>query len=325
MTLSHFSTEIDAVVGLMRTGELNAALAVSEELIQRFCSDPRSEAFWRYHLLRLEVLAYLGYSSRVASLLENELSGEPPTPELAVAVRVLRGSSYCRGACYRESKCTLDEAVEIASRAGCAGLEAEAHVRRGWLYHQLDRLPESERCYRLAIEIGRSLGDRYLEAIAMAGVAKNLMRNGKHRDAIDCLLTLRQTADELGERLFSAMLACEVARGYMNLHDYIPALNALLEAEPVIRDSGVMQLYGICEADIGCVHLKWGSYAIAISYLQRALTIAQEIGDAVSQRTWSRNLALAYAKLGDNVRSQSFAEAAALRDAGLAARRLEVD
>jgi tetratricopeptide (TPR) repeat protein len=75
----------------------------------------------------------------------------------------------------------------------------------------------------------------------------------------------------------------------------------------VLRESGVMQLYGICEADIGNVYLQWGSYAIAISYFQRALKIAEEIGDGVSQRKWSHNLALAYGKLGDDANRQSFA------------------
>jgi tetratricopeptide (TPR) repeat protein len=218
----------------------------------------------------------------------------------------------------------LTGAVALASSSGLTALEAEANVHRGFLYYQLNQSAESERYYRRALELGQSLQDRYLEAIAMAGVAKNIMRSGRHSEATEIFRSLRSTADDLGERLFSAMLACEIAWGCINQRDYVAALNALLEAEPVLRDAGLKQLYGICEADIGYIYLQWGSYLIAGSYFRRALDAAMETGDVVSQRKWYQNLAIAYGKLGENESSRLCAEAATQREADLAARRAEV-
>jgi tetratricopeptide (TPR) repeat protein len=303
LRLSHFSREIDKAGVLVRSGDVLGALAIAEDGVAKFGGDDKLESYWRYHLLRLGILGYLGQADRYNSILENELASEPPFPELAIALRILRGSWYCGCARYRESRELLDDAARLAADGGYAALE---------------------QFYRRGLEIGTSLNDRYIETVAMAGVAKNVMRSGRHAEATECFLELRRTADELGERLFSAMLACEIAWGFMNQRDYVPALNVLLEAEPVLRDAGVKHLYSICEADIGYIYLQWGSYAVAISYFQRALQVAQEAGDVVSQRKWTQNLAFAYGRLGNDAASASFAEAAAFQGANLAARQTEV-
>jgi tetratricopeptide (TPR) repeat protein len=324
LTLSHFSSEIDHVEGLVRIGQLKVALEAADNFVAQYARGKDAEMYWRYHLLRFQVLAYLGQAKPCNALLDNELASEPPILELAVALRILRGSSYRRSVRYRESKEFLYSAVELAHESGLRALEAEGNVRLGFLFYQLERPLQSEEHYRHALQLGSLLGNRYLELIAMAGVARNIMRGGSYAEATNCFCELRRTADELGERLFSAMLACEVGWGHMNQHNYIPALNAFLEAEPVLRDSAVKPLYGICETDIGCVYLKWGSYAVAASYFHRALEVAREVDDFVLQWKSYRNLASAYGKLGDSRNTSTFSEAAEQAKSTLTARSMEV-
>jgi tetratricopeptide (TPR) repeat protein len=257
-------------------------------------------------------------------LLFDQLTSDAPTAELSIALRILRASSYCSGGRYRQSNELLEQAIRDAADCGLTALEAEANVRRGFLFYQLNRFTESEQCYQRALDLGSGLADKYLQAIAMAGIGKNIMRSGRYVEATEYFRELRNTANEIGELLFSAVLACEVGWGHMNQRDFVPALNALLEAEPVLKKAGLKQMHGICEADIGYIYLQWGSYPVAVSYFQRALATATEIGDVVSQRKWSQNLAIAYSKLGDEEMSRRYVQDTLRREAALAAERAEV-
>jgi tetratricopeptide (TPR) repeat protein len=323
LRLSHFSREIDNVVARVQSGDLKGALAALDEYGGQIGADKTSEAFWRYHLLRLQVLSYMGEAPKCEALLETELAGDPPTPELAVALDILRGASYGRRAHYRESKGHLHRALELARQLGLKSLEAEAHVRCGHLCHSLETPDESEHHFLAASEIGRTLGDRYLEALAAAAQGKNIMRSGRFAEATEHFSQVQKTVSELGERLFAAMLDCEIAWGYINQKDYDAALKSLQHAEPVLRESGLRQLYGICLADIGYVHLQQGLHAEAVSQYQKALEIADQVGSPVLFRKWSNNIAAAYEKMGDTANHNKHSEAAKSHDAVLAKRRAE--
>jgi tetratricopeptide (TPR) repeat protein len=307
----------------VRTGDLRGALSALEQCCRQSASDVRSEAYWRHHLVRLQVLGYLGDAAECEALLDGELAADPPTPELAVALHILRGASYCRRTRYKESKELLHQALELASQLGLKALEAEAHVRCGQLCQALGKNQESEDHFLAASEIGRALGDRYLEAIAAAGQAKNIMQGGQFAEATEHFRQVHQTLNELGERLLGAMIQGQIAWGYINQGNYDAAMETLLLAEHVLRDAGVKQSHAICLADIGYIHMQRGEHSKAVSYYQQALDTDKICCNPVLCRKWSNNIATAYAKMGDTANQQKHSEAAALHDATLTQRRAE--
>lgn len=323
LRLSHFSPEIDDAVARVQTGDLRGALATLEQCCQRTGTDPASEAYWRYHVVRLQVLGYLGDAAQCEALLDAELSADPPTPEMAVALHILRGASYSRRTRYKESKELLHRALELARQLGLKALEAEAHVRCGQLCQALELPQESEAHFLAASEIGRSLVDRYLEAIAAAGQAKNIMQSGRYAEATDHFRKVQQTMNELGERLLGAMLHGQIAWGYINQGDYDAALETLLLAEPVLREAGVKQSHAVCLADIGYIHMQQGDHSKAVSYYQQALDTDKICCNPVLCRKWSNNIAAAYEKMGDTANHQKHSEAAERHSAILAERRSE--
>jgi tetratricopeptide (TPR) repeat protein len=324
LRLSHFSQEIDDAVARVQSGDLRGALATLEQCCQRTGADLTSEAYWRYHLVRLQVLGYLGHAAQCEALLDTELAADPPTPELAVALHILRGASYCRRTRYKESKELLHRALELASQLGLKALEAEAHVRCGQLCQGLEQHEESEAHFLAASEIARSLGDRYLEAIAAAGQGKNIMRSGSFVEATEHFRKVQQTLNELGERLLADMLHGQVAWGYINQGNYDAALETLLLAEPALRDAGVKQSHAICLADMGYIHMQRGEHSKAVSYYQQALDTDKICCNPVLFRKWSNNIAAAYAKMGDTANQQKHSEAVARHDASMAQRRAEI-
>jgi tetratricopeptide (TPR) repeat protein len=323
LRLSKFSQEVDDAVGRVQTGDLAGALAVLEKCCERSASDANSEEYWRHHLVRLQVLGYRGDAAECEAMLDGELAGDPPTPELAVALHILRGASYCRRTRYKESKELLHRALELASQMGLKALEAEAHVRCGQLCQALEKYQESEDHFLAASEIGRSLGDPYLEAIAAAGQGKNIMQSGQFAQATEHFRTVHQTLNELGERLLAAMIQSQIAWGYINQGQYDAALETLHLAERALREAGVKQSHAICLADIGYIHMKREEHSKAISYYQQALEANKICCNPVLHRKWSNNIATAFAKLGDTANHQKHSAAAALHDETLTQRRSE--
>jgi tetratricopeptide (TPR) repeat protein len=325
LRLSHFSQEIDDAVARVQAGDLRGALATLEQCCRRTGTDLTSEAYWRCHIVRLQVLGYLGEAAQCEALLDAELAADPPTPELAVALHILRGASYCRRTRYKESKELLHRALELASQLGLKALEAEAHVRCGQLCQALEKYQESEAHFLAASEIGRSLGDRYLDAIAAAGQGKNIMHGERFAEATEHFRKVQQTLNELGERLLGSMLHGQIAWGYINQCNYDAALEALLLAEPALREAGVKQSHAICLADIGYIHMQRGEHAKAVSYYQQALDTDKICCSPVLSRKWSKNIAAAYEKMGDTANRKKHSEAVARHDAVLAERRAEAE
>jgi tetratricopeptide (TPR) repeat protein len=323
LRLSRFSQEIDDAVARVQTGDLRGALAALEQPCKRTASDPTSEAYWRFHLVLLQVLGYLGEAPKCEALLDGELAADPPTPELAVALHILRGASYCRRTRYKESKELLHRALELARQLGVKALEAEAHVRCGQLCQALGQHEESEAHFLAASEIGRTLGDRYLEAIAAVGQGKNIMHSGRYAEATEHFREAQRTLNELGERLLGTMLHGQIAWGYINQGNYDAALETLLLAEPALREAGVKQSHAICLADMGYIHMQRGEHAKAVSHYQQALETDKICCSPVLYRKWSNNIAAAYEKMGDSANHKKHAEAAKRHDADMAERRAE--
>lgn len=82
-----------------------------------------------------------------------------------------------------------------------------------------------------------------------------------------------------------------------------------------------MPNYQVCLANIGNVYLYRREFLTAISYYQRALELARELGDQLSIGKWLRNLGQAYAQLGNPALARGFEAEAEIVKNGLAAER----
>jgi tetratricopeptide (TPR) repeat protein len=90
-----------------------------------------------------------------------------------------------------------------------------------------------------------------------------------------------------GARLSIATVWSELAVCYLGLDDDKKALELFRKAERVNRESGFIHNYRVVLANIGNVYLHRRDYFSAISYYQRALTLAREIQDQVLIKKWT--------------------------------------
>lgn len=94
-----------------------------------------------------------------------------------------------------------------------------------------------------------------------------------------------------------AMVWGELAVCYLGIGDDEKAMDLFRETERVNYASGSIHNYQVALANIGNVYLHRRDHFNAISYYQRALTLAREIKDPVSIRKWTHNINLAYARI----------------------------
>jgi len=102
---------------------------------------------------------------------------------------------------------------------------------------------------------------------------------------------------EAGAPLRAIGFESEVAVCYLGMNDASTSLRILQVAERASFECGAMHLYQVILADIGNVYLHQGEHWTAISYYQRALSLAKEMKDPVKVANWTSNIRLAYAKL----------------------------
>jgi tetratricopeptide (TPR) repeat protein len=59
-------------------------------------------------------------------------------------------------------------------------------------------------------------------------------------------------------------------------------------------------------ANMGCLYLRHGEYAAALSHFQEALDIARQLGDKISIAKWLHNLGFTYARMGNPILAKNY-------------------
>jgi tetratricopeptide (TPR) repeat protein len=103
-------------------------------------------------------------------------------------------------------------------------------------------------------------------------------------EANDALLSVSTVWSELG--------VC-----YLGIGDDQKAMELFRKSEHVDYSVGWMHSYQVDLANIGNVYLHRRDYFTALSYYQRAVSLAREIKDPVSVKRWTYNINLAYARI----------------------------
>ena len=133
------------------------------------------------------------------------------------------------------------------------------------------------------------------------GIGKNLMIQEYYEEAIPWLDESLGIFEGAGARLAIAMVWGELGICHLSLGYDQKALELFQNAAEVELKSGVVHNYQVSLASIGNVYLHRRDHFTAISYYQRALTLAREIKDPISIKKWTRNINLAYARIRQSV------------------------
>jgi len=279
---------------LLRGDNLEGARQVAEDAIKD------AENPWPYRLILLDLQRLRGQQQEALQELESLEQLNPPGVddlESWIGIKKLRG--YYSGLLgrYKVSHQLLEEAESMARHPNLIESLAEVHQCQAMIHFLQQNYVESDRVFRQILELSSQIGGWYFRANALWGIGKNLMIQTHYEQALPWLQEALKIFQGAGAQLAIAVVWEEMAVCQLGLGNDQSSLELLRRAEAVQLKAGSIANYQVVLANIGNVYLHRNDYSTAISYYQRALTIAREIKDPVSIRKWTYNTNLAYMRM----------------------------
>ena len=274
---------------------IDEAGQIAEAEIARVSDCGDSTALWRARFIRAEILSMRGNTDAALKYLDSLVS--PVFNEPLVGFILNRGRYLGFLGKHTEARALLAEAESIASAAQYSELLGEIYLSQGFISYVQKDYESSDREFRLALRISDEVGGWYLRAHSLWGIGKVLMMQGRYSSAMPWFDESLSVFEGVGARLSMATVWGEVAVCRLGLGEDQDALDLLLKAAEIEHRAGFLRNYQITLADIGNVYLHRRDYLTALSYYQRAVSLAREIKDPASVKKWTYNINLAYARI----------------------------
>jgi tetratricopeptide (TPR) repeat protein len=193
------------------------------------------------------------------------------------------------------------ESEAMAREANLIECLAEVYQCKAMVHFVQQNYQESDCIFRMILDLSHEIGGWYFHGYALWGIGKTLMIQHFYEGAIPWLEQSLAVFEDEGVELSMALVWSELAVCELGLGNDQKALDLLLSAEAVQQKAGTVANYQIVLGNIGNVYLYRKEYPTAISYYQRALSIAHEIKDPVSIHKWTYNTNLALMRMRANI------------------------
>ncbi len=257
-------------------------------------------------VLKSHSLSALGQWEKTLAALDSAAQASGIDAEERACLAMHKG--YLMGSLARYTECwsLLHQAEQAARELGLRTLVGEVLWRRGMISIFAGDYASAATHLQSAFKIALAERNRQLEGVATAGLAKNLMYCREYVKALARFEEALAIFEELDYPFYVAITQGELGTCYLNLGETKKALQLLESTAEIFLAKGSLSNYQVSLADIGSVYLRRGDFLIAISYYQRALELARNLGDQVSISKWQRNLSQAYSLLGNPVLACGF-------------------
>jgi len=227
-----------------RRGDLKCALELSEKGLAQGSelSSAKRHELW---VLKSHCLSALGKWLESVRALESATQEGTISAEAEARLMMHRG--YLMGSLARYSECfALLHRAELAARElGNSKLVAETLWRRGLISIFVGDYAMAEKCLRSSAEIALAEKDRSLEALSIAGIAKNLMYQERYNDAIAKFEEALKIFEETDSAFYIAVAHSELGNCYMFLGETGKALQLLESSAQVFLENGAMPNYQV--------------------------------------------------------------------------------
>jgi tetratricopeptide (TPR) repeat protein len=168
---------------------------------------------------------------------------------------------------FGESRVHFDEAETFFEQTCSSAAVGELQWRRGLVLHFFGDFKHSDTCFRHALAIGEKEKNDMITGLGSAGIGKNLMMNGRPREAFPWFERALTIFEKEGSRLRAAAMLSELGACHFGLGNLEESLELLLKADEIELEAGAHPGHQISLANIGNIYLRRGEYARAIFIL----------------------------------------------------------
>ncbi|HWP30128.1 MAG TPA: CHAT domain-containing tetratricopeptide repeat protein [Fimbriimonadales bacterium] len=232
----------------------------------------------------VDSLARMGKTSEAISLGKRLIKELTRYGEKALAARIMVnvGNAYLWRDEYEAARKVLNEAASILE---CSGLSREAAAAKLGASTAELYGGDLEKCRQLAYEaqqIFQELGDRYHVFLCSVNIAQADMLSGRLDDALDKLLRLRDTFEELSD-VDAVRIEESIGDAYYRLNLFTEALSCYRNALSRKKAHGIELNVANCYLGLGSCYAALGETANAIRYLKRA----EKAYEKLNNRVWA--------------------------------------
>jgi len=176
-------------------------------------------------------------------------------------------------------------------------LLGEIRLSQALMFFLQKDYPASHRLYSDVLRLAEHADGWYLRGHGLWGIGKNHMIQEQYEEAVHWLEQSLVIFKEARARLSIALVWSELGVCRLGMGQDERALVLFRKAEVANQEAGFVHNYQVVLANIGNVYLQRRDYLTALSYYQRAVSLAREIKDPVSVKKWTYNINLAYARI----------------------------
>jgi len=275
----------------LKRGETLTASQDADRGLQQFPSD-KTEAHWKFLVLKAEILHVKGLEKDCLSLLTKELPPSLATSDEATRRKLVQGAA---SVAMRQ----LDEAGKFFAEAESLvktyhpELLGELALRYGTLHFWKGEAPAAEAAYKQALEFAREQKDPFLEAAALGNLGAVATLERRYDESIEWNRAAAELARSLGAKALLARTLGNTGWSYAELGDYENALTFYKQAEEVSAQSGLVASQTRWLASIAYADQGLHDYADAEKVLDKALRLArdqdnkEDLVQCLSQLAWS--------------------------------------
>lgn len=258
-----------------------------------------------------------GYGVEVVNVLDSLLDKPEPVPA-ALLAQALTTTAYVleiHGA-FEEALARAGHAVEVTRTAGEKGALVEALLRFGSASRRLGDLEGAMACYEEALQVVSQLAapdassDPAMLARCAGGRAAILGELGREHEARTGLTESLAALARVGDRWDMAAMLCDLALVELRSSAHEPALSQLEKALAVTEDLGDEVHKSLVEVGLGLVALLGADTAGASKWYSQAFMTSRATGNRAQLTRAVTGLAVVASAFGEDTRSASLHGAA---------------
>lgn len=298
-----------ALSGLGHDEEARSAYMEMRKRAEQLAPGPVSDDIQSTALQNLGILALeTGNAEQAAELLRDALPAKVELGDWEAAVDVLNSLALAVADLgdLDEAERMLSSVEELSQLLRDRRRVGAAVANRGILKTRRGDVVGAEQDFRIALRHARADGDPLRELMAVMSVGTSLADQGRHGEALRWYRRGARGAGETGAAVMEVRLRRSIAVMLLRLNRTQEALPQIERALSVARDVGHVRFAAECQADLGALYVELGDDPRAQAELEAARRRFAELGDRGWEAQVVRNLAEAA------VRRDALADAEAL-------------
>ncbi len=216
------------------------------------------------------------------------------TPKTVVIEQLLLSADSLQTSDINQAIVQAEKALDLAKKYRLEEEKLRAYTALGSLYSTLQKYPQSETYYSMALEKSRQQQNQKGELLALIGWAGILERKGEYSKSLEELLKANALAHQLKDSIQAGRINASIAHIYFNYEEFEEAITFLNKAKHIYQASNNLKNLAALHNNIALVQKMSGQLDSAKQNFLEAIELGKILNNEVGNLQTYNNIALMY-------------------------------